>query len=91
MVKASIIKLLTAEESKHDDSDIVHNERTEVIFLRYVNKEKQRKHASAVFRYATFDHRIRTDGIGFQVLDNGPTRFNKHSACCQWKLPPALK
>ena len=92
IAKASTIKLLTAKEkSKHEGLDQIYNERTKVIFLKYVKKEEQRKYASAVFRYATLDHRIWTDDIVLQVLDNSPTSFNKHSACYQWKLLPALE
>lgn len=91
MVRASTIKLLTVQRNSRHVLYQIHSERTVVIFLRNSKKEKQRKDASAVFWYATLDHRVWTDGIGFQVLDDGPTRFNKHLACRRWKLLSALE
>lgn len=91
MVRASTIKLLTVKEILKYNLDQGYSEHTEVIFFRYVKKEKQRKYASAIFWYATLDHMIWADGISFQVLDNGPTRFNKYSACYQRTFLPALK
>ena len=91
IVRASIIKLLTVKNKFKHALYQAHSECTEIIFLRNSKKEKQRKDVSAVFWYATLDHRVWTDGIGFQVLDNGPTRFNKHLACRRRKLLPALE